>query len=178
MEEINQTKKAYDYAVYLLGLHLRTEGELINKLKIKSYKLKIIEEVIKQLKDHRYIDDARYAEIYVDNLKKYKNFGFYGIKKKLMEKRLPSEIITRVLADGLPVEEELKIAKRFMQKSPPVKDPDRSVGAKEGWPRSGRLARRSLGEVGSGIDNKARQKIFRQLASRGFRSDVIAKLVF
>ncbi len=109
-------EKAYNYAIYLLGLKLRTEGEIREKLRIKNYELRITEEVIKQLTENRYLDDQRYAEVYVENLKKYKNFGFFGIKKKLMEKRLPKEIIEAVLNEALSEEEELKIAKKLLNK--------------------------------------------------------------
>lgn len=109
-------EKAYNYAIYLLGLKLRTEGEIREKLRVKNYELRITEEVIKQLAENRYLDDQRYAEVYVENLKKYKNFGFFGIKKKLMEKRLPKEIIENILNEVLSEEEELKIAKKLLNK--------------------------------------------------------------
>src|SRR3989344_1841643 len=106
-------ENAYNYAVYLLGLKLRTEGEMREKMRLKKYASSVINDVVGQLVANKYLDDQRYAEVYLDNLKKYKLFGFYGVKKKLMEKRLPSEIIESVLTDGLPVEEEEKIAKRL-----------------------------------------------------------------
>ncbi|MCX6797476.1 MAG: RecX family transcriptional regulator, partial [Candidatus Doudnabacteria bacterium] len=124
-EDISQNK-AYEYAVFLLGIRLRTEGELREKLRIKparggsafggNYNDKAINEVIQRLKDQHYIDDQRYAEIFLDNLKKYKSWGYYGIKKKMMEKRLPANIIENVLSEGLSEEEELKIAERYLKK--------------------------------------------------------------
>ena len=112
-------EKAYNYAVYLLSLKLRTEGELREKMRLKKYNADVINNVIHRLAENKYLDDVRYAQVYLDNLKKYKNFGFYGIKKKLMEKRLPSDIIEKVLADGLSVDEEMKIAKRVLKKHSP-----------------------------------------------------------
>ena len=109
-------EKAYEYAMYLLNLQLRTSGELEMKMKDKGYLPDVINKVIEELKASRYVDDLRYAEIYLENLKKYKTFGFYGIKKKLMEKRLPSSIIEKVLSEGLSEEEEIKIAVRFLKK--------------------------------------------------------------
>jgi regulatory protein len=111
-----KTEKAYSYAIYLLSLKLRTEGELREKLRIKNYELGIIDTVIERLKGNHYLNDENYAQVYLDNLKKYKTFGYYGIKKKLMEKRLPSEIIESVLSEGLGEEEEIKIAQRLIKK--------------------------------------------------------------
>lgn len=145
----SEKEKAYDYALFLLGIKLRTEGELREKLKTKNYQLTTIDEVIQQLKDQRYINDHNYAEVYLENLKKYKNFGFYGIKKKLMEKRLPSQIIESVLNEGLGEEEELKIASRFL------KNHDLKT-----------------------MTYEEKQKLAQKLKARGFRSGVVMKLVF
>jgi len=167
-ENSNGTKKAYDYAVYLLGLHLRTDGELRERMRQKGYKPEVIDEVIGQLVVQKFINDQQYAEIYLDNLKKYKHFGFYGIKKKLMEKRLPSEIIAGVLDDGLSIEEELKIAERFLQKNSVIA---RSAATKQSIGRSPRSA-------GASLAMTEKQKLAQKLANRGFRSEVITKLVF
>jgi len=145
----SQFSKAYDYAVFLLGIRLRTEGELREKLRSKNYELGIIDTVIKQLIEQRFVNDRQYAEIFLDNLKKYKNFGFYGIKKKMMEKKLPPSIIESVLKEGLSVEEEMKIAKRFL--------------------KNYKLQITNYGE---------KQKIALKLRAKGFRSEVIMKLVF
>jgi regulatory protein len=146
---MDNLEKAYSYAVYLLGLKLRTEGEIREKLRVKNYELGIIEQVIHQLLDNHYLDDQRYAEVYLDNLKKYKTFGYYGIKKKLMEKRLPPSIIERVLSEGLSEEEELKIAKRFFKKF----------------------------DLGS-MNYEEKQKAAMRLKSKGFRTQVFGKVLF
>ncbi len=151
--------KAYAYAIYLLSLHLRTSGELREKLRLKKYNAQTAENVIGQLLESRYLDDGRFAEIYLDNLKKYKNFGYYGIKKKLMEKRLDKGLIERVLEQGLGEAEELKIARRLLQKDVRM-DTGRPGGAELG-----------------GAD-RAKQKLAAKLKSRGFRGPVIAKLLF
>lgn len=144
-----EVDKACNYALFLLGIKLRTEGELREKLKMKKYESVIINKVIHRLKENRYINDQNYAEVYLENLKKYKTFGFYGIKKKLMEKRLPSQIIERVLNEGLGEEEEIKIAKRFLK--------NRELGI---------------------INYEDKQKLAQKLKARGFRSGVVMKLVF
>lgn len=143
-----QAEKAYNYAIYLLGLKLRTEGEVREKLRIKNYEPGVISEIVVSLKDNGYLDDQRYAEVYLDNLKKYKTFGYYGIKKKLMEKRLPAEIIEKVLMDGLSEGEEMKIAARFLKKH---------KAAFGNW--------------------KEKQKLAQKLRARGFRTVVIAKVL-
>ena len=141
-------EKAYAYAVYLLGLKLRTEGELREKMRVKKYSPEAAEKVIQALLNNRYIDDQRYAEVYLENLKKYKQFGFFGIKKKLMEKRLPPSLIESVLSDGLSEAEELKIAQRFIKN-------------------------KKTGE----LSYEEKQKLAQKLRARGFRSNVCMEAV-
>jgi len=152
-----QKERAYAYAVYLLSLKLRTEGEIKAKLKIKYQNEKIIEEVIEELKGLKYLDDERYAQVFLENLKKYKNFGYFGIKKKFIEKRLPSQLIEKTLSEGLSEEEELVIAKRLVKKY--VVKPHNEITA-------------------SSDLYGARQKLAKKLASKGFRTGVISKVVF
>lgn len=136
----NSQNKVYEYAMFLLGLKLRTEGELREKLKAKNYQVEIIEAVIRQLIEQHYVDDQRYAEMYLENLKKYKTYGFYGIKKKLLAKKLEYDLVDRVLSEGLSEEDEVKIVKRLL----------------------GKLAVAQL-------DFKAKEKIFQKLKNKGFR---------
>ncbi|MBL8030576.1 MAG: RecX family transcriptional regulator [Candidatus Doudnabacteria bacterium] len=144
-----ELEKAYNYAVYLLGLRLRTEGELREKLRNKKHKTEIVDKVIRQLEQYRYLDDRRYAEVYTENLKKYKSLGFFGIKRKLMEKRLPSQIIEEVMRESLDEEEEIKIANKFLKKmSVSLFTQEQKAGA------------------------------FRKLTARGFRGSVIGKIIF
>lgn len=162
----SETEKCYNYAIYLLSLKLRTEGEVSNRLQVKSYKPDTINRVIKQLKDNRYLDDEKYAEVYVENLKAYKNFGFYGIKKKLMEKKLPTTIIERILRSNLTVADELVVAKKYMKK-------EKFVVKTKSPSEEGESSYSTFNEV----ENKEKQKIMNRLKSRGFRGDVISKLL-
>lgn len=156
--KIKQTKEpksqqaAYDYAIFLLSDRLRTSGELSEKLKLKGFETEVINKLIQDLTKSKYLDDNRFAEIFLDNLKKYKNFGFYGIKKKLLEKRLPNSIIESILSAGLSLEDEIKIAKRFLNSQ-----------------------KISIANKSSTLE---KQKLAQKLKGRGFRGEVISKLVF
>jgi regulatory protein len=158
--------KAYEYAVFLLSLQLRTAGEIIEKMTRRGYTSEITENVIEQLHQQHYLDDARYAEVFLDNLKQYKNLGYHGIKKKFLMKKLSQELINKVLDEGLSMDDELKIAKRFLKK--------------------GGVTVRSAADEGSSENSyntfdeeksKRKQKISAKLKSRGFRSEVIAKVI-
>ncbi len=167
-KEPDNIDKAYEYVVFLLSLKLRTIGEILKKMADRGYNQQVIDKVIERLKDQKYLDDERYAEIYVENLKIYKTFGFYGIKKKLMERKLPAVIIDRILSENLSVEEEEKIARRFLKKEGfAVKSP---VDAEEAIG----LHYRTFDDEAS----KSKQKLANRLRSRGFRGEVISRLLF
>jgi len=164
-KEPENSAKAYEYAVFLLSLKLRTVGEVLKKMQDRGYSEKIIEETIEQLKNQRYLNDERYAEIFLENLKAYRNLGFYGVKKKFMEKKLPPALIEAVLRDGYSIKDEIFIAKRLMKKE--------GFEAKA-KPDDEENQYRTFDEAGS----KEKQKIINRLKSRGFRGEVIAKVVF
>ena len=164
-KEPENADKAYEYAVFLLSLRLRTEGEIREKMSGRGYVEDVIESTIKKLLEQKYLDDKRFAEVFLENLKLYKNFGFYGIQKKFMEKKLPKEIISSALAEGLTVEDEIKIAKRILKKEG-FEVKTRSDDGENSY--------RTFDEE----SGKEKQKLAQKLRARGFRSEVISKLVF
>jgi regulatory protein len=151
--------------MFLLSLHLRTEGEVREKLEGRGYTSDTVKTVIIRLMDQKYLDDQRYAEVFLENLKQYKNFGFYGIKKKFIEKKLPSSIIETVLADGLPVEEEIKIAKRFLKKEgvAVTLPPDNAENQYSTFDEE---------------KSKNKQRLSQKLKAKGFRGEVVARVLF
>jgi regulatory protein len=164
-KEPENVDSAYDYAVFLLSLHLRTVGEVLNKMKDRGYTGQVIEQVVEQLKQQGYLNDQRYAEIFLENLKLYRNFGYYGIKKKMMEKKLPMALIESVLEEGLSKDEEIKIAERLLKKEGLSVKPKSDDGG---------IRYQTYNEESS----KAKQKLAQKLKTKGFRGDVIARLVF
>jgi regulatory protein len=170
-------ERAYNYAIYLLSLKLRTEGEIREKLKSKKYESKICDAIILQLYENNYLDDSKYALVYLENLKKYKSFGYYGIKKKLMEKKLPSELIEKVLSEGLSIEEEIKIAKRLIGRSKVIGNREAEVTNELPEPEENTYSVKTYGQEKDPVEIK-KQKTLSKLKSRGFRGGVLSKLMF
>lgn len=149
VKEPDSQEHAHNYALFLLGLRLRTKGEMREKMQQRGYSEAVIAQEIENLNKLNYLDDERFAEILIDNLKKYKNHGYYQIKKKLMIKRLSAQTIEKALDENLSIEDELKIGKRFLKK-----------------------------ESSLNIDSfKAKQKVVQRLKTRGFRNEVVMKLI-
>ncbi len=139
---------AYEYCMFLLNIRLRSEGELRYGMIQRGYVENVIEQVINRLFELKYIDDNRFLEILVDNNKKYKNYGYMMIKKKLIEKRLSRETIESGMTEYFSSEDELAVAKRFIKK-----------------------------EKLTTNTQEDKQKLVRKLQARGFRMDAIMKVV-
>jgi regulatory protein len=164
-KEPENLDKAYDYAVFLLSLKLRTVGEILKKMEDRGYGQLIIDEVIDRLKDQKYLDDAKYAEVFLENLKAYKNFGYYGIKKKFMEKKIPANLIDSTLQAGLTAKDEIKIAQRLLKKE--------GIEVKQKKDEEENQYSTFNEEA-----TKEKQKLANRLKSRGFRGEVISRLLF
>ena len=164
-KEPENAEKAYEYAVFLLSLKLRTIGELVEKMQKRGYVEIVVEKTIEQLKAQKYLNDRQYAEVFLENLKAYRNLGFYGIKKKFMEKKIPSAIIESILEEGFTLSDEEKIARRLLAKEhfePKKKSSDEI----------------QYTTYGDDAGNKQTAKLSNRLKSRGFRGTVISKLLF
>lgn len=152
---------AYHYALFLLNLRLRTVGEMRKKMQDRGYIPKIIDTIILRLFSEKLLDDESYAEIYIENMKLYKQYGQFMMKKKLMEKLLPKDIIENKLNDLVTVPEEQKIALRYV-----------ATLVMSRAERNGLLPSRSeLAEKIKKLPYEEKQKIMRKLLSRGFRMD-------
>jgi regulatory protein len=144
---------AYEYALFLLNLRGRTEGEMCEKMLTRGYVPGVVEQVIQQLYEDRYLDDERYAEMFIDSLKRYKYYGRFIMKKKLFEKKLPKEIVEAKLTELVSEADEREIATRYVE---------REFGA--------------LVEARK-LSYEDKQKIMRRLLSRGFGIDLAKELL-
>lgn len=109
-------ESAYNQAVKYLSIRLHTVGELSDKLRKKGYEQQIILDVLRHLEELDFINDKRYAQIFTENLKQYRDFGYYGVKAKLMKKRVPTDIIEEVMEEFFTPDDELVVARRYSDK--------------------------------------------------------------
>lgn len=106
----------YDQALKYLDAKMYSEADLAWKLKNKGYSGNEIKEVTERLKEENFLNDARYGDIYFQNLVEYRTFGYYGIKLKLIQKRLPKSLVEKIMR-RLDTDTELVIGERLLGKS-------------------------------------------------------------
>ena len=115
-EELEEYKKQSDFGkLYQRTLEWvlmrpRSEKEVRDYLRKKIYERKIEEEyinlIIEKLRNKNYLDDAKFAEYYVENRFVKKGISKKRLKMELMKKGVDAETIERVL-DGRNDEEEI-----------------------------------------------------------------------
>ncbi len=127
--EINEIKAgaeydiAYSKALAYVTRQMRTIGETKTYLKQKDMKRITIAQVIDRLKENNYLDDHRYAKLYVEDKKQYSHDGPKKITAYLRKKKVDQPVIDHaLLAYDIPEQKETiakeleKLAKRPIRK--------------------------------------------------------------
>lgn len=135
--------KIYEKAISLLKIRLHHSQELSRKLLMRGFARQDVEEVIGKLANDGLLNDAQFGQMYLGSLIRYKTYGYYGLKAKLLSRGLASNEAENLLRENLSLEDELEIAKKLVEKSR-EEDP---------------------------------MKLAAKLSRKGFRSEVISKVV-
>jgi len=100
VNRLEQVKEARDYAFLLLSYRSRSCQELRERLLKKRYEKEIAQEVVKELKNLRYLDDRAFAREWVEMRLKGKR-GKRLIRQELLKKGIDKEVIEDSIAEGL-----------------------------------------------------------------------------
>ena len=90
-------KRSFNYAIWLLSRRAYTEKGISDKLTKKQASSEVITKVIAKLKDLKYIDDAGFAEMYINSRKNSK--GARALKQELWRKGVNEEIINNAISE-------------------------------------------------------------------------------
>jgi regulatory protein len=148
----DDVEHAYQYAMFVLNLQLRTVGELTEKMANRGYTPAVTQTIIERLLGERFLDDVRYAEMYIDSLKRHRPYGYFQIRIRLQKKLLPKELYETALAEYFSESDEWEVLQRV---------------AKSEY--------KTLAAVKQ-LEPKEKQRFMRRLASRGFRISVMQRL--
>ena len=108
-----------NYALNLLSKSVKTEKEIIAKLKKRGYVSEIIDNVIFKLKDYGYVNDEEFAEKYINSYSK--NKGKRLLKSELKLKGVSDAIIEdKFLSVENELETAIKIADKYVKIKPVV----------------------------------------------------------
>jgi len=93
----SSSNKALTKALSLLSKRSYSKAILEDKLKEKEFPEEDILEAIKKLESLGFVDDCKYAESLAREYGEFKRYGVHRVKLKLIEKKVPEEIIKNVL---------------------------------------------------------------------------------
>jgi len=113
----NQIYEAKNTSLRLLAKRMRTEKEIIDKLKQKKFEDSIITQTINELKRINLINDEEFVDKYINNtITLNKNYGRYALLNKLIKfgisKSLANEKLSKLLTDNDEYETALNAAKK------------------------------------------------------------------
>ncbi|MCU0651258.1 MAG: recombination regulator RecX [Candidatus Omnitrophica bacterium] len=139
-------EKAKRCAFLLLKFRLRTEQELVSRMKQKKYPAEIISRTIDFLKEKKFINDEIFTRAWIDSRLK-RSMGMRRVKNELKLKGVPGAIIDRSIGEAKEnYSEDETVADLIKHKMHSMKDID---------PR------------------KAKERLYAFLLRRGFSSEAI-----
>jgi regulatory protein len=119
MDEQPDLKKARTMALRYLTYRARTAQELEKYLQKKNCQPALVVEIMTEMRDYGYIDDARYAADYIS----YRKAGKYGEKRiryELLNKGVNRAVVSAELENSICDEEELEMIKELIRKRMPA----------------------------------------------------------
>lgn len=157
IDEIKLTNAEYEVknsAFRYLSNRSHSSLELKTKLKKKGFDTEIIQKVLIDLKDKKYLNDFTFAENFVRNRVERRKEGIVKITSELYKKGITREIIEEVT-------ESIS------------ENPKNYENAYE----LGKSKYEKIMKRGDSDKNKAKSKLFNFLRGRGFTSDVIFEVI-
>jgi len=118
-------ERALQSALRFIGYKQRTEAEVINKLEKLNYSSKVIDKIIQELKDKKYVDDKEFAvqwvEIRGESNPRGKNLLLFELRKK----GIPADVIEEAI-ENVPDEAimALKLGKKYLNRFSSLSDDD------------------------------------------------------
>lgn len=138
---------AYEKSLKLLKIRPHHSEELTKKLLVRGFGRDQVNSAIQKLTEEKLVDNEQFAQVYLDSLIRYKTFGFYGLKAKLMQRGIEGKAAEQLLRENLSIEDEKNIAMKVVE----------GEGRRE-----------------KGID---KIKLAQKLSRRGFRTEVIQQII-
>jgi len=111
-EELN---KGQAYALMLLGYRERSLREIRMRMRQKGYEEKLIEKVMKYLKDRNLINDKRFTRLWAESRIK-KGYGSWRIQSELEQKGVNREMADEILKDLYSGIDEVQVALDLVKK--------------------------------------------------------------
>ena len=108
--------QAVKFALKLLSIRKRSVFEMRNRLKRKEFENDVIDKVIEELFEYKYLNDEEFAEAYINDRINFNPRGSFLIKKELKERGVAENIVDQKIKELFPEEKEMELAKKAAKK--------------------------------------------------------------
>lgn len=150
--KMDNKNQAIKFAIKLLSIRKRSVFEMRNRLKRKEFGNDVIDEVIKELFEYKYLNDEKFAEAYINDRINFNPRGSFLIKKELREKGVAENIVDQKIKELFPEEKEIELARKAAEKK--------------------------MGTLNKDLEkNKVYQKVGAYLQAKGYTSYIIREVL-
>ncbi len=108
--------KWFDRTLNLLSFRLRSEWELRDYLRRKDCPPEIIGRILNKLSINGYVNDEQFARGWVDNRRLLKSTSRRKLNMELKQKRIPADIIDKVLSEDTEQTDEREVLRQLVAK--------------------------------------------------------------
>ena len=127
---IPDEKALYEIAVKALASRARSTGEMRQLLGRRKAAPSDIEAVISRLRDHGYLDDARFARAFVNARIENDKQGALRVRRDLAARRVHPEVIQKAVGSGYEEIDERELLRNYLrQKVRLTKPPEKPSAA-------------------------------------------------
>ena len=144
--------QAVKFAIKLLSIRKRSVFEMRDRLKRKEFEDDVIDEVIKELFEYKYLNDEEFAEAYINDRINFNPRGSFLVKKELREKGIAENIVDQKIKELFPEKKEMELARE--------------------------AAKKKMGTLNKDLErNKVYQKVGSYLQAKGYASYIIREVL-
>ena len=126
---IPDEKALYEIAVKALGRRARSIGELRQLLERRKPEQKDIDAVIARLREHGYLDDARFARAFVSSRIENDKQGVRRVQRDLAARRVHPEVIQKAVSAGYEEVDERELLRDYLRRKVRMTKPPKKPSA-------------------------------------------------
>ena len=112
----HDSESLFQWALQALGRKAHSTKEMETKLLVRTDDTCAVASILARLKTHGYLDDRQCIETIATARLRHKACSRYRLQREMLARELPRELITQVLDEMLPPEEELAHLRRSVDR--------------------------------------------------------------
>lgn len=96
----DEVRRAIANALHLLAYRARSEGEIVQRLRQKSFSAPAIDAALERLRGWHYVDDSDFASRWIENRQEHRPRSERMLAQELRQKGIDGDTITETIADA------------------------------------------------------------------------------